>query len=1163
MPRLVSDKSIHLRRFVGRYGNFETVKETLVTVGLTKFQGVKKSMNGANRQIAMLLLANLALIPSAGSFGNANGAGAKAISVVGGEMKLNLEPAWGSIISITDASGRVWCEGGLGLQFFEWRWQREVPLKVLQWRQDKNKVQLEGVLEDVGVKVNGAFICSSQAITIRLKLHNVSPKQQLLEIRLRMPLLCIQSARWSFFDGREEIATPRINITRKGLGGLFPLTAICDDASGIAVGINPSEYHSWLCAGVRLKDKVPHFFYAVRRVLDKGQSEPVTFVLFSFKGRWGTAMAVERYYDLFPESFRVARNVDPHFKLVGGYVFGSAPLRWEESRRLFHGWQPHWGHKRTGDWMPDERYWKGSFGDLESHLRTLRKIYTSAVLGNAMTHYLQITQCEAELAEKVFPEAILITKRGRSRKFLHAVPILRGEACYYVFPFANRLYEEISKDVPRLITELGAGGIYFDNAGGTMRHYGGESIRGLTGRAFDDDGEVYITSGIAIANVARLVHSTRSNQYFAGVSSNYVGTYAVARPIDTTIGIEGTPWERPESVAVMRRLMGQKTLCWWEDHLPNVLRWRALTPAQIIEAMRESIRYCLLYGLRWGVLPAVHVQRGRAELVKYMPLLIELVQAGWRAVVPVHTDERLWLARYGKGLKTKLVACNPKREPIRAMLRIDNRFLGDGRFLFAYHERTEQGGRSLKNEVRGHETVIELKIEPKGFRVLSASFELTGEVKGLVAYVRKRRDEWERIVLDCDIVSGSGKALVKVPLPVSGRLKAFERNGKAVDAEHNPIALRAGCALKAVIEDSIILTCPKREIVHFPFMEGDKPEAVIVMPNKPSHREEISAKRLSVYFEYWLGRNEKPSAISVDELSNPARRLKVTNDFSKMPMKRHLVLVGSVRNHPLIFSLCHKVPKLKNLSQSNGSPIGVLGVVEQERRQILFVASRRPNDADTVMLKLLSLLDEKYPSTWGIYDHPMTRKAKIAGREFTGMEKPPPTKPSPPEPKPPVKLPPNNLLRNGGFEDGEEFPAHWRLSSPSECKFSDDACEGKRAVFLPHGGLYWYQNVKVKAGTTYRFSVWRKFLGRGWLRLWWCEIRKDGTEGRFGRVDEQCIPKNDLVPDFLPAHYFCQQGVWRRVELTFKAPHCEWLSLRLAGSGRVLLDAATLMEVAK
>ncbi|MBM4050217.1 MAG: hypothetical protein FJ279_34405, partial [Planctomycetes bacterium] len=344
--------------------------------------------------------------------------------ISGGSIEITLSEA-GALIGLKDAIGRDTTATAAGLRFLTGAPGQADSLVEPKCAGAGNQRQLAGRLQRSGVEVKATFDGQPDRITLTVELGNPSVEQRLVEVELALPCPYAGKEKWTFFDGRVDVGAPTSKVNRNGLGGLFPLAAICDAETGLAIGIHAFEHHSWLSATVDPTASPPEFAYAVRRVLDPKGSERATFVLFGFNGKWGTAMAVDRYYDLFPEAFRLPPGVDRRFALAGGYVHGGGrerELRWEESRRLYHGWQPSWSFRRTGDWMPDAARWPKTAGDLDAHLSKVRAEYATAGPGNPICHYVEPTQCEADLAEKEFADSIIWSRTGPTRRFLHAVP---------------------------------------------------------------------------------------------------------------------------------------------------------------------------------------------------------------------------------------------------------------------------------------------------------------------------------------------------------------------------------------------------------------------------------------------------------------------------------------------------------------------------------------------------------------------------------------------------------------------------------------------------------------------------------------------------------------------------------------------------------------------
>ncbi len=862
-------------------------------------------------------------------------------TVAGGGIALSLTSA-GAVDGVTDITGQALPAKAGGLRFLSAPPLQPDTLTDPQWSTTGAAKVLQGTLQHTGVKVQATFSGSADRLTVTMQLTNPTGERKLLQVELALPCPGSTGESWTFFDGYADTVAPRTKYARPPLGGLFPLGAVCDAQRGLAVGIPADEVHSWIAAGIDPTPEVRELSYAVRRVLDPGAGERASFVVFGFDGQWGTALAIDRYYDLFPAAFGLPAAVDRRFGLAGGYVHGgyaTPELRWEESRRLHHGWQPNWGFRRTGNWMPDEAHWPATGGDFKAYVTDLRNTYSRAAPGNPICHYVEPTQCEADLAEQEFADSIQWTKAGPTKRYLEAVPVINGEACCHTFPFANSFFRSTMAQIPPIISDLKACGIYIDNASGGNRHYG-KDLTGVTGRAFDDDGAVYATSGVGTAAIADLVHTLPNGYGNAGVPTNGVGTYTVAFHTDASIQ-EGTPWERAASVAAMRRMLGGKSLCWWEDHLENALRWRALTPAQIIEAMHANVTYCVLYGLRWGIMPAVHVQRGRAELVRNMPLLAELVQAGWRPVVPVTCDSRLWTGRYGKGIGSAITVGNPTRDTIAVDLAIANQALHPTAALtFAYHEKTAQAGTPLENTLAATATHIRFSLPPKEFRVLTAVAGWRPGADPVTVEAVQQRDGRDRLVTGLRLRQGEA-ALTALPPSV-----------RELSGPLPTVRARADQRWRWIVAEPAFSACDKTALWDFPFLRDGKAAAAIVVSSQAGEGERRAAARLGAYFEYALGRRADLMA-GVDKLADPSRRLSVVTESDKTPEGVARILLGSPATHAPLSAALAQVAAARELADPRGETAGLIALQGGE----LIIASRAPDNAEATVLFLLGLLD--------------------------------------------------------------------------------------------------------------------------------------------------------------------------------------------------------------
>jgi hypothetical protein len=579
-----------------------------------------------------------------------------------------------------------------------------------------------------------------------------------------------------------------------------------------------------------------------------------------------------------------------------------------------------------------------------------------------------------------------------------------------------------------------------------------------------------------------------------------------------------------------------------------------------------------------------------------MPLLVEVARAGWRPVAPVRADDRLWIGRFGTGLGLIITVSNPTRETLPARLEVDTRTLGLAGGVFAFHEKSPPGGVPLRNEIAAGDTRLSFDLQPKEFRVLRAVAAFGPLATGAVVLAQEGRDDYGRLVTTCTIEQAHLPLTdARLWLPKESSLEVTVRSQarNEVECRSGKGEVRVQCRLKpqaqivARAEGPVRLTSTVEELCTFPFLIDNKPAAAIVLPANATPEEKTAATRLSVYFEYYLGRQADLLA-GPGSLKNPALELPMVSDAALAPAGASLIAVGTPTDHPLVAAWVRSQVRNEveyrprrhaataswlTTNQALGKD-GVRGVISlgqtgrrEERHGVrsLLVVAAEPAAVDEAMLQLLSVLDGKYPSTWGLFRSDATEKAGLAGKDFTGGEKPEVTTPSSPEETGPITLPADNLLQNAGFEEGNPSPTGWAFSSPNasehQCEFSTDAREGQRAVYVPRG-QYWQQTVELKPLAWYRYRVWRQLGANSTFLLWWCGLLEDGSERGGERLYEQCQPNLDLIPNFLPADYFSQPDVWNLTEMTFRAPGYPRYSIRLGGWGKVLVDAAVLEPAA-
>jgi len=181
-------------------------------------------------------------------------------------------------------------------------------------------------------------------------------------------------------------------------------------------------------------------------------------------------------------------------------------------------------------------------------------------------------------------------------------------------------------------------------------------------------------------------------------------------------------------------------------------------------------------------------------------------------------------------------------------------------------------------------------------------------------------------------------------------LNGEEQEFEALDDEvHWKGTLPADSSLRVTWRPEVSVEATREQIEGFPFVQGDA-LATVVLPADPTDRDRYVAEHLSVYFDYWQRRQQEPFG-QVSKLSDvePGPRLPVVETASAEIAPR------------IVFAQA-----LRPTVQIDGQTLTIAG----------------PDDAarETAMLRLLDVLDARYPHYGAFPEHPMYAKAGMVGR---------------------------------------------------------------------------------------------------------------------------------------------------------------------------------------
>lgn len=798
---------------------------------------------------------------------------------------------------------------------------------------------------------------------VEIRLCNEGKTPRLLDVGYYVPL---QGEDLQWWDGR-NIATPGENEMQY-MRMLFrlPLSVGLGKERGIAVGLDPGCFVSMFAADARVlpANRGLQVGLRVRLVVDPDAELVLPLSVFAFTPRFAHLDAVQRYYELFPESFNMSSRLRDVMLGGGGYLNSSQAARHlqvEETRRYGQGWE--WSYcpaQKPGDWYPDGRFWDEKLGyagstdahqnvvpgTLDDFRRDMRERFHVGWRSAGLAYFLLPYSAEENLL-KMFPGSLLLDSKGQTPP-----PIVgwtkAGCVTRTVYPWGNSYGQELVKEIGEIAEDFQPTAIAFDEAYGCDRQYG-PGIEGDPARAWDENG-VFMSTQVALGRLGDEIHKLDVRGFRLATVFNKPWSYQTSTRADVAMH-EWVPFSNVDSIVSLRLLMGTKPLSWWDGfHPQNILRWENMTPDQIQDGIRAIAAYIRLSSLRYGAFPPTQQSHGVKSLLTLMPILKELLGEGWQPV-PAARGENLWIARYGKGPRSFIAVGNPKKSAEESDLTLEPACLSPGTLLFATYE-----GQPISFERKKGEARLSLgKIEAHGDLIARGLVQIegAGEVESGMASC-----SWKPLkqgFIKAQWRGSGGTQAVKVVLPRGATAKTFTLNGVEQkfsikdDLATCTAELPGAVELELTYEPEVAILCEPGDLAEFPFMEGSFPSCVIAVPPEANSSLRESAQRISAYFE-WLKRRESEPTLALMDLVNKTEAQGIP--ISENPMGRVVQL--QIEDKPTSISL------------------GADGRI--------VLSGRTDADVDRAVLRLLEVLDEKYPFYGALPKSEFYERAGLAGQ---------------------------------------------------------------------------------------------------------------------------------------------------------------------------------------
>jgi len=719
----------------------------------------------------------------------------------------------------------------------------------------------------------------------RLILTNSGEEQRWLHLRLvAQPG---GTAETSLFDGRYYRAPCKGTASIKDLEIAVPLVAMHRSTGGLAWGIHPDQIVSYFEGGSDFSaPNAPAFFFGVKIVVDPGAAETLEFISFGFEPRFGYLDAFQVYHREFPKNFSVRRpNVDPRVR-YGGCDYKAWKGGDPETVRRFGGrWE--WclrSFVHRGDWKVTPEFFEIGRASGDKRNRFNKRSFEQATTWRDKTYERYPNGARCDVAMLFYYTSGLSDDDGPRKPLVDALwpDAYAGTLGTYKYCYSwgdNAYAKQSLQALTELAEELPISGFAMDTAGSPLKHYGAgieaTPCRAYTAEASGKPGKrtAYLEDGtkVRLKDEQTGVYSRVTNsvaQFMDYVHTLDKGGYKLALVPNKPDWIEGprcdaaliehVPGMLDERLWIQRLYCGQKLFSWWDEfRLYQKIDWQNMAPEQIRNSIWAFSRFVRLKSYMLAGIPMWRIAVGNEVLQSAIDELNLLTQAGWQVVPACRTDSALWLVRYGEGLGTYLVACNPKAQDITADLSVDTSYMGGGGVVFADQRGGELQG--LASERRTHVTV---DVASAHETIIQPVFQFTSSKQDIaLRATTTAQDTLDHRTLTVALTPDAPLTIAaQAGAPAHYYLDTVEWNGTPL-----PLTEKGEFILSLTEPGTLTVRCkslffasPGQAFTDFPFVRDLQPQATIVIPDNPSAEDEYVASRVQKYFLHYYAKTTQP-----------------------------------------------------------------------------------------------------------------------------------------------------------------------------------------------------------------------------------------------------------------------------------------------------------------
>lgn len=604
-------------------------------------------------------------------------------------------------------------------------------------RQENKSLYIEQDFAD-RVRALNRLTDSGTWIDWDVELSNFGDNEIFLEAVLSLPVSLAMTK--EYFDGLEPRNDLRFGRYRDSYPYVLPLGAVSDDKQFAAVGLNPQFPYNDLIHGFQPGNGTNGYIQQGTRIaLSPGEKFTIHFVLTKGETEFGTAEALEQYYQRFADLYHLSReyciyNYMPHTSHRRG-------LTCEDILRTGYAGSM-WGHgpyhtkgDETGKWWNMEKYkntlsYKHALG-WEKICETPEKLHENIAIeykmefdnGYPLRRYHACPNLTPEwIIEEVWPgyrpqDDMLVSgnyyKRSIGNYFVNE----------YDTPLGKHFMEETGKYFEYGMKDNSPG--WINDVTYVVAHcrFNDGYAKKTSGRSFAPDMGTFIRGAMGLQQRNELIKSLYSNGYRCSMSwdcgcfSYTTGAHSSSSAIEsgslfeTLTGLSFIPYARnlhgQKPVMAHTFTRGIKT----GDYIKSGNLDMQTVREYFRYASEQLVLFCLKYGLELD--PAAYLE-GNQYLAEMTPLNIDNIIHGMHVVPGGTVPDPLWIKRSGDGLNSLIIVGNEKPIPITGELCLKKRYWGASPLLINYF------GGELSGCMNPEETILKITAAPR--EVLAYNF---------------------------------------------------------------------------------------------------------------------------------------------------------------------------------------------------------------------------------------------------------------------------------------------------------------------------------------------------------------------------------------------------------------------------------------------------------